>query len=127
MINILFAASVALLGGMPIETGILSQYALYDMPPVVEARQAWGQLPADLTGIDGFIATADCDRLGDTALLSINDGEWLTVMAADCSGHTSTTEWMRDNNILAEISGELAADHDVVCLCPIDGRLIWIE
>ena len=38
------------------ETGILSQYAVGVMPPVVTARQEWGHIPEDLSHVDGFIS-----------------------------------------------------------------------
>lgn len=127
MVNLFLSAVTILLGGLPIETGILSQYEQGVMPPVVAARQEWEQLPDDLTGIDGFIAVWDCDQIGRPGLLSINNGEWKTVLVADCSGHVSTTQWMIANNVIAEISGELAADNDVVCLCAVDGRIVWLD
>lgn len=114
-----------------IETGILSQYAEGVMPHVVDARQSWNQLPEDLSGIDGFVATWDCDLIGQTALLSIETplgwSNYQTVVIADCSGHQSTTDWMISQNVIFEISGELAAEHNVVCLCPLNGRVIWLE
>jgi hypothetical protein len=117
----------ALLGGLPIETGILSQYAEGVMPGVVEARQGWDQLPDNLSMYDGFVAAWDCERIGDAALLSIDGGEWLTVLVTDCSGHKSTTDWMISQNVIFEISGELAAEHDVVCLCAVPGEMVWLN
>lgn len=114
-------------GGMAVEEVVLSQYEFGVMPPVVAARQGWEQLPADVSHVDGFVAAWDCELIGDTALLSIAGAEWITVMIADCSGHQSTTRWMKANNIAFEISGELAAEHDVVCLCAVPGEVIWLD
>lgn len=130
------ANELAALPDTVIETGRLSQYALHVMPPVVEARQSWQHLPADLSYVDGFVATWNCDYIGRTALLSIEAPEWAdwqgwseyqVVMVSDCSGHKSTTDWMISENIVFEISGELAAYHGVTCLCPLNGRVIWLD
>lgn len=113
--------------GMTVEEVVLSQYELGIMPDVVYARQSWQQLPADVSHVDGFVASWDCELIGDTALLSIDGNPFITVMIADCSGHFSTTEWMQRNNVVFEISGELAQEYDVVCLCPVSGEVIWLE
>jgi hypothetical protein len=130
-VSLLLSFPIGPLGEQPdvptVETGILSQYAIGVMPGVVDIRQEWGQLPLDLSGIDGFVAAWDCERIGETALLSIDGGEWITVMVSDCSGHESTTEWMISNSVLVEMSGELAEEYGVVCLCPIPGRVVWID
>lgn len=123
----LLASFIAFVSGMSIETGILSQYEVGIMPDVVVAQQEWERLPMDLSHVDGFVAAWDCKRIGDTALLSIDGQEWITVMVADCSGHQSTTDWMIANDVIFEISGELAEAHDVVCRCPVPGEAIWFD
>lgn len=88
--------------------GSLSQYAPGVMEATIAARQDWGQLPYDLSGFAGAIAVLDCDRIGETAYLSIDGGEWLPVIIADCSGHAHTTAWMREAGILGEVNYGLA-------------------
>ena len=100
-----------------VQTGWASQYQSYIlMDATVEARQEWGQLPQDLSYWDGFVATESCAHIGKTAWIRITDvspmnkdsakshhrWQWHPYMVADCSGHTSTTNWMIRDNILVE-------------------------
>lgn len=116
----------SLVDGLPIETGYLSQYDPDLMWHTVLAQQSWGKLPQDLTRYEGFIATPECD-IGREGWLSVEDNDWIFVVAADCSGHASTTEWMERSNIIAELSFSLAARYDVVGKGDIEGRIAWLD
>lgn len=48
--------TVSLVFSITLETGIASQYSPNVMRRVVVARQQWGQLPAFLPEVDGYIA-----------------------------------------------------------------------
>lgn len=109
------------------ETGWLSQYAQSPTDGTIEFRQQVGQLPDDLDYLDGLIAVADCDRIGHEALLSIDHGPWLHVAVFDCSGHASTTAWMKDNNIIGELSYYMAVEHGIVGQGGIEGRIVWLD
>lgn len=54
-------------------------------------------------GYQGFIAVVDCDRVGHDAWIRVGKSGWLKVFVFDCSGHVSTTRWMLDNDIPAEL------------------------
>jgi hypothetical protein len=114
-------------GPPPVDV-FLSQYEVGIMPHVVEAQQGWERLPAVIpVYVDGFVAHWDCDRIGDVAYLSIDGTEPIVVRVSDCSGHQSTTDWLLNNNIEFEISGELAHEYDVVCLCLVPGTVTWLN
>lgn len=108
-----------------IETGYLSQYAKGPTDGTIAYRQSVGQLPVDMSHIDGVIAVADCDKIGHLAWLSIDDGPWLLVAAFDCSGSASTTAWMRDNRILGEASWYMARDHGFLGEGGVEARIAW--
>ena len=82
------------------------------MPRVVATRQAGltaHDLPVQLPAVDGFVAVKDCARIGDIMYLRpAGTVHWERFMVADCSGHTSTTEWMKRNNILVEVDYQTA-------------------
>jgi len=92
-----------------------SQYAPGVMQEVIANRQAWGQIPDDLSAWDGFVAVPDCDDIGQTYYIrqhNSTDRRWLRVLAVDCANKTdrqgaedarSGYEWMRDNNIAFEV------------------------
>lgn len=91
-----------------------SHYAPGVMLPTVELRQEWGELPADLTPYDGFVAVVDCGLIGHTLYAKPNNGGWETLLVTDCSGHVSTTVWMTENNIFGEVDYETAVRWGVV-------------
>lgn len=54
-------------------------------------------------GYQGMIAVVDCDLVGKDAWVRVKGSDWLKVFVFDCSGHVSTTRWMIDNDIPAEL------------------------
>ena len=97
-----------------IQSGIASQYAPNVMERVVANRQSWGQLPTDLSGVDGCIAVLSCDDVGQTWFVRPDGGKWGQFLVADCAGDTETIEWMQMNNILVEVDYDTAVRWDTV-------------
>ena len=108
-------------------TGWLSQYGESPTIATIEYRQMIGDLPVDLTPFDGFIAVANCGRIGDTGWLSINGGPLERIAVFDCSGHIETTTWMSANQIIAEVSYRLAVKYGLINQGGIEGLLYWEE
>jgi hypothetical protein len=111
--------------GPPPVSGYVSQYDPWLMWETAVQQEAWGKID-DLWRYDGFIATAECD-IGREGYLSIEGGEPLFVVAVDCSGHASTTRWMRENNIICEVSHSLAMQFDMVGRGGIVGEIQWLN
>jgi hypothetical protein len=88
-------------------------------------QEAWGKID-DLWRYDGFIATAECD-IGREGYLTVGENEPLFVAVVDCSGHESTTRWMRESNILCEVSHSLAMQLGIVDKGGIVGEIQWIN
>lgn len=84
-------------------------------------------LPQNLPPVDGYIAVLDCSEIGQTRLLRYQDKTY-TVLIADCSGHASTSQWMRNKNVIAEVDYRLARQNGFVGrgvkgqICEIDTR-----
>jgi len=94
--------------------GWASQYAPGVMDTVVLQRQAWGQLPADLSGYDGFVARPLAEEIGDTVYLRpAGQTEWEQFLVVDC-GCPQGREWMLSNDILVEVDYETAVRWDTV-------------
>ena len=104
------------LAGQDCSTGIASQYAPGVMERVVRVRQAGRtarNLPHDLPAVDGFVAAERCADIGQ--VWTVMHGERVErMLVADCSGHASTTQWMRRNRILIEVDGATARRWGVV-------------
>lgn len=114
IINAVVTLAVAL-GGGEVQDGWASQYETHQlMADTVEARQGWGQLPADVSGYDGFVAVESCNRIGDSIYLYRPGVGFEHFLVADCSGHASTTRWMRENGILVEVGRRTAERWGVV-------------
>jgi len=80
------------------------------MERVVANRQAWGQLPATLPRVDGYIAVVDCSALGEVWLLRPAGAEtWERFLVADCAGPQlrldgfTGGQWMEKNRIIVEV------------------------
>lgn len=105
---------MALLTLAAILSGWCSHYGPGVMAATVEVRQSFrpndtGYLPPALW-VDGYIAVVECDRLGEIVWLRFGDSaEWNQLQVSDCSGHATTTRWMRQNNILGEVDYWMAA------------------
>ena len=107
----------------PIISGTFSQYGQRPTDATIEYRDSVGQLPK---GVHGYIATESCDHVGDRAWISLNNGPWFRVGVFDCSGHSSTSEWMQKNRIIGELDFYLATEYDTIG-SGIDGRLMLDE
>lgn len=94
--------------------GYLSQYAPTMMELVISNRQQMGQLPWDLSGYSVFVAMESCDEVGRTKYLTWDDGSVERVLVTDCSGSLETSQWMWDNNIIAEVDYNTAYRHGFV-------------
>lgn len=114
-------------GGMTIYRGLLSQYAEQPSIDTLQYRQSTGQIPMELPDNAVFMAVADCSWIGREGLISVNGGEWEPLYAFDCAGSNKAYRWLVDNGFLGEIDHFSAVRHDVVCLCPVPGRVIWFD
>lgn len=84
------------------------------MEEVIANRQRWGQLPAELPAVDGYIAVADCGQIGDILFVRRPGYEWEKFMVADCAGSPETIQWMHDHNILMEVDYQTALRWNIV-------------
>jgi len=97
------------------DSGGASQYDPGVMARVIANRQGYGQLPADLPPVEGFIAVVDCARLGEVWLVRPEGGQWEAMLVADCAGPDLRSdgmtggEWMTANNVLVEVDHLTAA------------------
>lgn len=96
--------------------GWVSQYESQILTTAtIEARQGWKQLPEDVSSYDAYIAVLDCDLIGRHGVIVWTDyGTVESAIVVDCSGHTSTTDWMQANNIIMEVDHETAKRHGFV-------------
>ena len=108
------ATIILMQSGITPKFGTASQYAPNVMERVVANRQSWGQLPTDLSGVDGCIAVLSCDDVGQVWLVKPDGGKWEQFLVADCAGDTETIEWMQVNNILVEVDHDTAIRWDTV-------------
>ena len=98
-----------------IASGTASQYGRGRMESTIAVRRAGRTaymvpaiLPADL---DGFVAVEDCSRLGNIVYYQVIDPKSdcfpgcpvEKFLIVDCSGHKSTSDWMKRNTILCEV------------------------
>lgn len=111
-----------------VATGLASQYAEGVMAQVVRNRQEWGQLPATLPPVAGYIAVVGCEHLGEVWLLRPQGTRtWGKFLVVDCAGPQlrpdglTGGEWMQNNNIIVEVGYPTAQDWGTI------GRGIKIE
>jgi len=98
-----------------IASGTASQYGRGRMESTIAVRRTGRTaytVPAILpANLDGFVAVEDCSRLGNIVYYQVVDPmsdcfptcpveKFLIV---DCSGHQSTSAWMKRNTILCEV------------------------
>ena len=99
--------------------GIASQYAPGVMDRTIATRQIPGKtvytVPQDLSKYDGFIAMESCAELGNEYYVKpVESNLWELFLAVDCSGHSTTSEWMKRNNIIMEVDYNTAVRWDTV-------------
>lgn len=112
----------------PMVTGWLSQYGEAPTVATIAYRQSVGDLPLDLSPFDGFVAVADCGRIGDTGWLSIRGGPLERIAVFDCAGADGTAQWMDGNNIIAEVDFFMARRHRLNQLGGgVEAVLFWEE
>jgi len=106
-------------------TGLTSRYSPGVMQATIAARIEMGQLSAhSVAAHDGYVAVLDCNRIGDTLWIMVNDGRhwqtgelvdggrWQRVLVTDCArrdGADGARSWMADNGILTELDYYTAA------------------
>ena len=111
-------------------------FSHYSQPPtdgtIPYHQNESGLLPQDLHSYAGVVAVADCSLVGSDAWVYITDSRataeyryrWLPVKVFDCSGHSQTTEWMNQNNILGELGYYLAQKIGIYRNGGIEGRFL---
>jgi hypothetical protein len=114
---------VAWLLSVTAQDGWLSQYDQGPTDATIAYRQKLGDIPADLSPYDGVIAVEDCGQIGKDAYLFVS-GRWHRVMVFDCPGHAWTRDWMRDNNLIAEMGYYLTESLGLVGQGGIPGLLV---
>lgn len=106
MVNIIVA--LLLITGV-YDTGWSSRYD----PHVMDWQLEYHQLTAPCDGC--AVAVADCSKIGSHMLIRpVGTLEWIPVVVADCAGNDGTPEWMKENNIIVELSYELAVQFGAV-------------
>lgn len=111
MIMLSLLIALALLASQDCQVGIMSQYSEAATARVIANRSvlhrtAW-TLPDNWQQYDGLIAVESCKDLGKVYRVTWKEYSGL-FLAFDCSGHASTSAWMRRNNIIAEVDGYTA-------------------
>lgn len=97
-----------------IDRGIWSQYNRGPTEAQIWYHQEVTGLLRDPWRYDGFIARLSCDEVGQDAWIRIGeDPQWQHVFVFDCSGHASTTRWMREAGIIGELGYYLARENGV--------------
>lgn len=96
--------------------GYFSQYAEAPTRATIAIRQEWGQLPEDMSLYPVRLAVENCSLIGETGWARMADQPWERAIVFDCSGHDSTSRWMIENNIIAEV------DWDTVQRWGIEGQ-----
>ena len=102
-----------------------SQYGQEPTDGTMEYRWSVGDMPLDMSLYDGVIAVEDCSRIGDVAMINIDD-RWRRVMAFDCLGRDQSN-WMQEKNIIAELGFYLARKVDIEVGRGVRGFLVWQE
>lgn len=75
---------------------------------------------------DSFVAMIDCDHVGKDVWISVDGSEWRDAFVFDCSGHTSTTVWMSENNIIGELDYYTVKELGIPERQGVDGRLSFV-
>ena len=114
--------------------GRASQYAPGVMDSVIAARQSGRtaySIPAQLPIVDGYVAVADCERIGSIISVRVAGTEkWERFLVADCASKNdrqsdtdprSGYQWMTDGNVLVEV------DHGTAERWGTVGRAIDVE
>ena len=79
-----------------IMSGYASQYDPGVMERVIAVQQRWGHLPQNVEGYDGYVAVADCRRIGQTLWARPEgDEKWERFLVTDCAGSPETILWMQ--------------------------------
>lgn len=102
-----------------IVSGIASQYAPGVMERVVSVRRAGrttATLPAGLPPVDGYVAVADCKRIGQIVWLRPEGQEhWERFLVTDCANPADGSDrWMRRNGILVEVDYQTAKRRNTI-------------
>lgn len=107
-----FVLGVALLTAPDVVAGYASAYEPGVFEGVVALRHErnWWRVqpPVDWYAVAGYAATNDCAQVGTVIeMRPAGTGKWLPVLVADCAGDDGTPEWMRVNQIVAELDAGL--------------------
>lgn len=109
MLPILIA--LALIASQDCEVGVLSQYSIAATERVIANRSVPHRtaytLPDNWREYDILVAVDSCKRLGETGVVMWREHRG-TYIVFDCSGHASTSAWMRRNNIIGEVDAATA-------------------
>lgn len=76
---------------------------------------------------DSFIAMVDCDHVGRDVWISVKGGPWRKAFVFDCSGHVSTTTWMRQNGIIGELDYYTIKELGLPPRQGVRGKLSFLE
>lgn len=91
----------------------VSQYDPGVMEGVIPRQQRYGNLPATLPIVDGFVAGSDCRDIGQLLWLRpVGAPTWEVFMIADCPHNFEVRHWMLLGDgtlpIIAEVDGQTA-------------------
>lgn len=128
---IAFLCAVAAIGGsicigneLP-DQAWFSQYDLGPTDATIEYRQNIGDIPIDMSKYSGVIAVENCSNIGKEAMIRIS-GLWHRVIAFDCLARNEHN-WMKENNIVAELGYHIARKLNLEERRGTRGVLIWMS
>lgn len=130
MANILFSILSLIPSLAEPVTGFLSQYDQGPTDGTLYYRIHESKEVMDYD-YDGYLAVADCSRIGDEAILEIEYDDYdsgpLWIAILDCAGHKSTTDWFNEAGIIGEVDYYTALEHGFLDRGNVTGTLSWLE
>lgn len=110
-----FFAAVSMSKGsskITIYEGWLSAYAKEPTDHTLEYRLETGDIQE---GYEAYIAVPECNRIGETGVIVLPDGNQKTYQVFDCASRNTAEDsshaWMTENNIVAELDYYTWKDH----------------
>lgn len=105
LLVVLFILSVeGIVGRSERREGWLSAYDQEPTDLTLEYRLSTGDISR---GFGVYIAVPECNRIGETGIIELPNGQKETYQVFDCASrdllNDSSYSWMKDNNIIAEL------------------------
>lgn len=121
--------SIISIMGHHVDSGFISQYAKSPTDGTLHYRK-YESMEIEDIDYDAYIAVKDCSMIGEEVWLQLWYDDYesgpLKAVVFDCSGHVDTSEWMEEDNIIAEVDWYTARDHGFLGRGGVSGRIFWI-